>query len=255
MIFAYACDGSGLFEGNYPITDCPKSTQAAIWLQMFISAELLIFVTRAPKLIIFSLPPSIPLFCSVFSGCMVCSLMAGLSSYFGGLHVADIVLIWCYDLIGFGILDFMKVAILNFFNEQTDVLPDQVETGSISDKPAKKHSHDIEGGTALTSGEKGEDFSRQSVSANRLTEWAIHNNERMSSVEGYVPRASQAGRAKPRMSSANMTTPETIKAARESLGGRLSMSQSVHAGGGAELRPSFIGGSIRPNIPSNRSKY
>lgn len=255
MIFAYGCDGSGLFEGDYPITDCPKSTQAAIWLQMFISAELLIFVTRAPKLIIFSLPPSIPLFCSVLTGCMICSLMAGLSKYFGGLQITDIVLIWCFDLIGFGLLDFLKVAILAFFDEKTDVLPDQVETGSVSDKPAKGHKKDIEHGHDLPSSNQEEEFTRASMSANRLTEWAIHNNERLSTMEGGPTRPSQVGKMKPRMSSANMVTPDTIKSARESFAGRLSVSHAVPASGGAELRPSFIGGSIRPNVPANRSKY
>jgi len=254
MIFAYGCDKSGIFEGSYPIESCPKSTQAAIWLQMFISAELLIFVTRAPKLIIFSLPPSIALFCSVLGGCLIASLMAGLSKYFGGLQVADIVLIWCFDLIGFGILDFLKVGILAFFNEQTEVLPDQVETGSVSDKPAKNHKKDIEHGHDMPPVQQGEEFTRASMSANRLTEWAIQNNERLSTMEGYT-RPSQAGHAKPRMSSANMVTPDTIKQARESFAGRLSVSHAVPASSGAELRPSFIGGSIRPNVPGNRSKY
>jgi H+-transporting ATPase len=254
MIFAYGVDASGIFQGDYPIADCPKDTQAAIWLQMFIAAELLIFVTRAPKLIVFSIPPSIALFSSVLIGCIVCSLMAGLSSYFGGLPIVDIVLIWCYNLIGFGILDVLKVGILAFFDEKTDVLPEQVESGSVSDKPAKHghgHGDDVEHGTSMASDKEEEDFSRASMSASRLNDWAIQN-ERMSSVEHTRP--SQAGKMSHRLSSANMIAGD-VKHARESFTNRLSVSHAVPVSSGAELRPSFIGGNIRPNIPSNKSKY
>jgi hypothetical protein len=239
MIFAYGCDQSGIFQGSYPIENCPKSTQAAIWLQMFISAELLIFVARAPKLIIFSLAPSIPLLCSVLGGCLIASLMAGLSKYFGGLQIADIVLIWCFDLIGFGILDFLKVGILAYFDERTEVLPEQVETGSISNKPGvSRHHNDVENGFDMSSKTQEKEFSRASVSTHRLSEWAVQNNERFSSMGGPVKQLPLTNKPKTTVSSV------TNKTVRESMGGRLSMSFS--GTGGVELRP---------NLPANRYKH
>lgn len=255
LIFAYGADPSGIFQGSYPIGGCSTATQAVIWLQMFIAAELLIFSARAPKYIPISLPPSLPLFCSVLTGCLVASLMAGCSSTFGSVSVVDIVIIWVYDLIGLCFLDSLKVAMYNFFEENTNVLPEVVETGSISDKPSKQHKghgHDIE----ATGGEvtREEDVSRASMSANRMTDWAIQNNERMSSIDGHArPSVIAKQQHQARMSSANMMSSAANKATRESMSGRISISHSTMSTG--ELRPSFIGGSIRPNVPANRSKF
>jgi hypothetical protein len=253
LLFAYGADASGIFEGSYSITVCSTSTQAVIWLQMFIAAELLIFSARAPKYIVISLPPSLPLFCSVLTGCLVASLMAGCSSDFGSLSITDIVLVWVYDLIGLIVLDVVKVAMFNFFEENTNVLPEVVETGSISDKPSKGHKgHDIEStGTEVDGISREEDVSRASMSANRMTDWAVANSDRMSSVDG-INRPSTAMHKNKRLSSAGMMSSEANKAARESMSGRISVSHSSTNG---ELRPSFIGGSIRPNVPSNRSKF
>jgi H+-transporting ATPase len=258
LIFAYGADPSGLFQGNFPIVLCPTSTQGAIWLQMFLSAELLIFVTRAPKLFIFSLPPSIALFISVLLGCILVSLLAGLSQYFGGLQIQDIVIIWAYDLLCLILMDLLKVGFLAYFDEVSEVLPDQEETGSVSDKPKKENHHkDVEAGTEVDNfkNEGGEDISRASVSANRLTEWAEKQAgaERFSSVE----RPSRVGG--PCKSSTGMMTFEANKAARESLSlsSRISVAKSVDIANGAELRPSLISsGSLRPtNIPQNRKKF
>jgi len=257
LLFAYGADASGVFQGDYSITGCSTATQAVIWLQMFIAAELLIFSARAPKYIIISLAPSIPLFCSVMTGCLVASLMAGLSSDFGSISITDIVLVWVYDFIGLVFLDFIKVSMFQFFEENTNVLPEVVETGSISDKPSKGHKgHDLEGGTEVDSSAlKEEDVTRASMSANRMTDWALANEVRMSSVDGgHGIRPSQAAAHKnKRLSSAGMMSSDANRAARESMSGRISVS---YAGGTAhELRPSFSTGSLRPNVPSNRSKF
>ncbi|RYY89512.1 hypothetical protein EON63_00595 [archaeon] len=249
LIFAYGAEHSGIFDGDYRVTDCNKDTQGAIWLQMFIAAELLIFVTRAPKLIIFSLAPSPALFVSVITGCIVCSLMAGCASTFGGLAFVDIVLIWAFDIICLAFMDLLKVGLAEFFNEQTDVLPDQVETGSISDKP-KKHgaSKDLEAtGTEVDGLKEHEDFSRASMSANRLTEWAMHNDTRLSSVDHT--RTSKAAR--------NLSTnhPHLIRESMSGMGGRMSVSQNIPMARSTDLRNSFVSANLRPNIPSNRTKY
>lgn len=249
LIFAYGADPSGIFEGDFPINNCDTPTQGAIWLQMFIAAELLIFSTRAPKLIIFSLAPSFALFASVFIGCIACSLMAGLSTTFGGLAFVDIVIIWAYDIICLSFMDIVKVSMLNFFNEATDVLPDQVETGSISDKPGK-HGHpskDVEHGTQVDHlKEREEDFSRASMSVNRLTEWAMaHNPERQSSVDNRPSRIHQ-----------HSVNEHKVLVRESFLSGRMSLSHGIHAAKSTDLRPSLsLGTDMRPHIPSNRRKY
>jgi len=144
----------------------------------------------------------------------------------------------------------------NFFEENTNVLPEQVETGSISDKPIKNHGHDIESSGAevgSAGGVKEEDVSRASMSANRMTDWALANNERMSSIDPSS-RPSQVARMNKRMSSANMLSNEANKASRESMSGRISVSQSAVNTSGS-LSSTYIGGNIRPNVPQNRSKF
>lgn len=249
LIFAYGAEPSGIFQGSFPVLNCPKPAQAAIWVQMFISAELLIFVTRAPKLMIFSIPPSIALLISVTLGCIVVSIMAGQSAYFGQLEAVDIVIIWAYDLIVFVIMDFLKMGVLAYFNENSEVLPDTEETGSVSDKPHKHgHGHkDLEHGTEVDNlaASPAEDFSRQSMSISRLDAYAekVGAPERFSTME----RPSRVGRK----STAGM---------RESLAqtGRLSVAHSVDMATGADVRPSFnlTSGTLRPsNVPANRRKY
>jgi hypothetical protein len=258
MIFAYGANPSGIFQYDYVITDCDNHTQAAIWLQMFIAAELLIFVTRAPSFIVRSLPPSLPLFTSVITGCFIASLMAGLSQTFGGLAFVDIVLIWSYNLIGLIILDTLKVALFKFFEENTEVLPDIVETGSVSDKPNKGHGRksDVEAGNDIpevAGGKEEEDFSRASMSTNRLTDWAIAHGAQQNRGESG-DRSSMS--KKIRRSSAAMVSMEANKSIlRESFNSRYSLSHNVGVANSTDLRPSFVSGSIRPNIPANKSRF
>jgi hypothetical protein len=246
LIFAYGADPSGIFAGDYEVSDCDTPAQGAIWLQMFIAAELLIFVTRAPKLIIFSLAPSPALLISVISGCFLCSLIAGLSQTFGGLAFADIVIIWAYDILCLAFIDMLKVGLLNFFNESTEVLPDE----EVTPKVKHEHGHDEEQGSSHPSAHTGaaEDVTRASMSVNRLTEWALaHQTEEQRMSVMMDPRPSRSAHAK----STNMEN----KLVRESFGGRMSMSTSVHMSKSTDLRPSLSLGDIRPNIPANRRKY
>jgi len=261
LIFAYGCDSTNLFSQNLPVTQCPKFTQAAIWVQMFIAAELLIFSTRAPKLIIFSLPPSLPLFISVMLGCFVVSLMAGLSQEFGGLQFIDIVLIWVYDIITLAFMDLLKVAVLNYFEESTDTLPELVETGSISGKPSKGHGHgpsDLEHGTEVDvlASPPGEDYSRASMSINRLTDWAEKQpgpDGRTLSIDNRPSRIGQPRRSSAAQDSSKMA----LSRESFSMSNSLSVTRSVDVATGAELRTSFVGGgSLRPrNTPQNRKLH
>jgi len=258
LLFAYAIAPSNIFKGNYQISQCSTATQALMWLQIFIAAEFLIFSTRAPKYIPISLPPSLALFCSVLLGCFIASIMAAASSTFGSIPVVDIVLVWVYDFLGLCCCDALKVQMFNFFKENTNVLPELVETGSISDKPAKKHGHgDIESGTQVdghSKKEPEEDVTRASMSANRMTNWAVEN-DRMSSIDPSMRPSVAGGNKSKRLSSVGMQSYEAGKV-RESLSslnmaGRISVSQN---GNSSHLQANY-GANIRPNVPANRAKY
>ena len=126
LLFAYGLGPSGVGDSSTYIVEpnCETSIQAAIWLQMFISAELLIFCARAPSYIFTSIAPSAALFVSVIAGCLTVSVMAYLSDTFGALSIHDIVLVWLYDIACLIVIDVIKVEILKFFNEDMDVLPE-----------------------------------------------------------------------------------------------------------------------------------
>lgn len=110
LLFAYGALPSGLGEGDYIVEPkCTKQVQAAIWLQMFIAAELLIFSARAPTYLWISLRPSAALFSSVMAGNVVVSLMAYYSSTFGALPLIDILLIWSYNIVCLTLIDLAKV--------------------------------------------------------------------------------------------------------------------------------------------------
>lgn len=250
LIFAYGADPSGIFQGDYGISGCSNATQAVVWLQMFIAAELLIFSTRAAKYIVNSQPPSLALFTSVTIGNLTVSLMAGLSGTFGNLPVVDIVITWCYNIICLAFLDAFKVMMYNFFRENTEVLPEITETGSVSDKPPTRTGGDVEQGTEVDAlvGSHEEDLTRGSMASHRLTDWALAHSERLSSMDN-VTRASMASRGK------KASHIQSLKDNRESMSNRISTSRSISAANAGELRPSFTSGSIRPNVPHNRKKY
>jgi len=253
LIFAYGVEHCGsLFQGNYAIGQCSTQTQAIIWVQMFISAELLIFTTRASSYFWCSQLPAVALIASVLIGCFVVSAMAAGSTEFGELHVVDIVLVWIYDIIGLFFLDALKVAMFKFFDENTEVL------GEVDFGPkVTHHGHgDEEHGTAGAGAheEPEEDLTRASLSANRLTDWAIQHSERLSSMDANQRMSLASGRSAAQRSH-NMRNTEANKHVRESLSGNITTNRTISAAGGSELRPSFIGGSIRPNVPGNRSKF
>jgi hypothetical protein len=146
------------------------------------------------------------------------------------------------------------MSLFNFFEENTEVLPEIVETGSVSDKPSKSHhKHDEEHGAEVDvlNSNTDEEVTRASMSTHRLTDWAIHNADRLS-----IARPSNLDvKASKRMSSVNMDSRRSVSY-RESMGGTLTIASNIHAAGTNELRSSFIGGAkLRPNVPSNRKKF
>jgi hypothetical protein len=89
---------------------------------MSISAELLIFSTRASSFFWCSSPPSPYLLFSVLLGCIIISIFAGQIPYFGGLSVKDICIIWTYDIICFILIDTCKVIYFYVTEQSTSVL-------------------------------------------------------------------------------------------------------------------------------------
>jgi len=133
LLFAYGMSVVGFGHSDYRVEPgCATNTQAAIWLQMFISAELLIFSARAPSFIFTSIRPSIALLVSVISGCLIVSIMAALSDTFGSLPVSDIASIWLYDVVCLLVIDTIKVIAYGLFNESTEVLPDEPERPKVT---------------------------------------------------------------------------------------------------------------------------
>ena len=136
LLFAFGIQHVPIFKGDYSslqprakgFTVCDTSTQAIIWLQMFIAAEILIFSARAQSYIWLSIRPSIALFVSVLAGCFIFCMLAGQSGAFGSLPAIDILLIWAYDLVGLFVIDALKVQIMYVFGESTEILPDIDDT-------------------------------------------------------------------------------------------------------------------------------
>jgi H+-transporting ATPase len=245
MVFAYGVGPSGFGSLDYHmVPNCPIELQAAIWLQMFISAELLIFCTRAPGLIWTSLRPSTPLFISVMCGNVIVSILAGNTSKFGNLPIEDILLIWCYDCVALVFIDLLKVYMYNYFNESTEVLPDFVYIKS-------HHENKEDEATPSQPAGEPEDTTRASVSANRLTEWSINNGSRLS-LAASEGRASQGGKI--RQSSVGME--KAAKSTQLGQSDRVSFASAGVRQASNSMRPSIISsaGSLRPNTPSSNPK-
>jgi H+-transporting ATPase len=245
MVFAYGVGPSGFGSLNYKmVPNCPTQLQAAIWLQMFISAELLIFSTRAPGLIWTSLRPSTPLFISVMCGNVIVSVLAGNTQRFGNLPIEDILLVWCYDCVCLVILDLIKVSMYSYFNESTEVLPDYVYVKS-------KHENKEDEATPSSPAAVEEDTTRGSVSANRLTDWSINNGSRLS-LAASEGRASTGGKI--RNSSVGMD--KAAKSTQLGQSDRVSLASAGVRQASNNMRPSIIStaGSLRPNTPASNPK-
>jgi len=253
MVFAYGSKPSKIFKGDFDVGQCSTETQAAIWLQMFIAAEVLIFIARAPKYVPLYIPPSMPLLVSVLMGCLVASIMAAASSTFGAMHITDIVIIWVYNFIGMFFLDLLKMYVLGLFGESVETLPDEEprepHRKSIEEHPERKTEVEMEEGpnSVFVEGDN-----RGSIYAERLTEYALMKSERLSAMppaeresmaaNGRNIRAKSANKARPSITSLSMNE-------RMSINSRSSNNYS-------DVRHSInIGSNLRPNIPSNKSKF
>ena len=113
LLWAFVSYQTGIFKSDLDIFECSTSAQAGVWVQIFIAAELLIFSARTPSFLHRCIAPSPALTASVLLFCLLVSVIACASSFFGSLYVQDVVLIWVYDLVCLLVLDGVKVGTKN----------------------------------------------------------------------------------------------------------------------------------------------
>lgn len=238
LIFALGIiSDDNIFSGSYSahilyqdddntVSQCDKPSQALIWLQMFIAAELLIFSARAPYYFWLSYLPSYPLFVSVMGGNIVASIIANLSKDFGNIPASDIVIVWCYNIFTLIAIDVLKVYIYKIQGENMDTLPDN--DPFLVDKAA---SHDVENVEDIND-------SRVGAQSDRLT--LLVGNDRLSKAQVQSARASHAQYNKnhSKQSITNAVRINSIAGASDATGG---------------LRASIVSQqkNLRPNEPSN----
>jgi H+-transporting ATPase len=248
LMFAYGIGGSNLSKSDLDLTYCADPTQAnpdddnslskaiqgAIWLQMFVASELLIFSARAPSYFNLSLAPSPSLVFSVLMGCILASIVSCNMMYFGGLYAIDIVLIWVYNILCLILIDRVKVGLLLFLNENPETLPDEVYVPPVREE---EEDEDILA-TNLGVPDEMRMSLNQSAAAFRMTKAAPGGSERLSQMDmgQRASRASSVGN-------------------RQDGSGRLSISSRAGVvGNTSDLRGSFVtsGGNLRPNTPASR---
>ena len=247
LLFAYGASETGLFDDNYDLPTCDTTIQAAVWLQMSIAGELLIFSARAPTFMFLSISPSVPLTVSVLCGCVVTSLLAGLFDMFGGLSIKAILLIWAYDIMGLIVIDICKVGFLRGFNESQEVLDDS----SLEMTVAEDQTVDVLMGAHRKS------KVRLEAASDRLSEWDSEMRK------SYHSKASEAS-----YHSCNFIQDEISSRERTKSGGysahaprtpsrdaptrvvaREPYGATVNSVAG---RTSLVSGDLRPNTPGNR---
>ena len=274
LFFATYLIKQPIFHGDYDVDSCSNftnskqhgnPTQGIIFLQMFLAAEILIFSTRAPSYFWCSILPSSALFISVMIGCIIISIFASSIPVFGGgddircfnddtdkyyeddgcmlskkgINSGDVAIAWAFNILALFIVDVIKVELFKLFKENMITLPD--ENMVIVREKAGAHS-DIEAKGSKMVDALMEIEGRQSAYADRLSAWADKNDS--------VTRITDS---RPSKSRPSMNYKE-VQEARQTLSGvrRISLAHNpvINEDG---LRPSFTGGSFRPNTPANKA--
>jgi H+-transporting ATPase len=268
LLFAYTAGSNGftsLFVNGYSYNykNCRGNTsniddlrvEAAIFIQMFISAELLIFSTRAPKYFLTSHKPSLSLIIGVFLGLVIMTTFVVNIKSFGKLPLQDVLIIYAYCVICFFFVDFIKVKLYEFWGESTETLPDRdiikeellKQNLILNDKQVTGET-----GVAMSSMSENDGCDRASMAIQRMTDYAIRNDSSLSGLQIDEARQSVSDN-KMRKSQA---MPQVQKAGKYNNHGRnidwenrtMAMPTEATVTGGD--RPSFTSGSIRPNTPA-----
>lgn len=233
--------------------NCSIDLQTAIWLQMFISAEILIFSARAPSYIWVSLRPSVALFCSVMLGCIIASLLAAHSNTWSLMPAQDVLLIWLYCMCCLVFIDFLKVQLYDFFGDTNEVLKDHVYVKSRHEHPGDQENTT---GTPLrTKSTVGngieEPVDRGSQSANRLTDWAVSKSERLSNMTAAQRASLASGNRRSISVGQERASTSGVGANIDVSSGRASLTSAAPVNNPGSFRKSLVTmGSLRPNTPS-----
>lgn len=260
-----------------------KTSQANVWLQISIAAELLIFSARAPSYMWTSIAPCVPLTVSVLAGCVITSIMAGCFAYFGNVSMHDIVAIWIYDILTLIVLDVCKVAFLNFIGDEQSVISEEEiaqsrSTAGIEDHARKTaHSRAMSGDgmesqldvevlmaahenadrTKSKSSNRAKSRRLEAASA-RLSEWGATNGRQSEVMQSYRSIMDESTSTRLRTSSAADSSmaswrSNSMSSARLSQTGMSEAVPTAVAGAGISGRTHMINGSdLRPNFPPSR---
>jgi len=134
MLFAYGIPYISIFQDQYTLTrrdislsGCNDDTQAIIWIQVFVATEILAFSTRAPSYFFLCRPPTWPLTAGIVIGCLIICFIASFSTFGNNLLPStDVALVWVWNIFWFFVIDAIKVQMLLYLNESTEVLPELV---------------------------------------------------------------------------------------------------------------------------------
>lgn len=263
LTFAYTAGFTHLFREDYHFKKCAPPTssvhvQSAIFLQMFISAELLIFSTRAPTFFWKSFAPSLSLVLGVLLGLLIITVLVVYVETFGTLPWMDVLYIYVYCVAGFIAVDAVKVWLLQFQGGLVETLPNEDIIGNeLKRQGLTECAEDrgIEGGMALKS---ALDDTRTSIQSNRMTMWSIKNNPNLKGMSMDEARQSIVD-AKMRNSSSSGTSTSRSRA-RSSIQmdfkngdmkeATISTARPIHMDGKNLDRPSLLGQSIKPHTPA-----
>jgi magnesium-transporting ATPase (P-type) len=123
-------------DGNFGY---PSNTHAqnAIWLQVSIAAELLIFAARAPGFFFLS-RPAVPLFVSTMLGNII-SIILGVWAFEDGLDGAEVLIIIGWDLAALFIVDCAKLLYKYVFEYSVRGIIDEAQL-ALEDSQPEQHS-------------------------------------------------------------------------------------------------------------------
>jgi hypothetical protein len=155
-----------------------------------------------------------------------------------GINSGDVAIAWAYNIFALFIVDIIKVELFKLFKENMITLPD--ENMVIVKEKHGVHS-DIEAKGSKMVDALMEMEGRQSAYADRLSAWADKND----SINRISDRFSKS---RPSMNY------KEVQEARQTLSGvrRISLAHNPISNEDG-LRPSFTGGSFRPNTPANKA--
>jgi H+-transporting ATPase len=136
-------DGLRLLEHSDDTKRCTRYVQAALFLQISLAAEFLIFSARAPGVWFLSTPHPM-LVATCLAGCVITSLLVKYAKGFGDLTWPDVGVAWLYSFLVFNVADLAKLAFLSIWGTSKGVLDehwaDHIDDESLEDPSMKDSS-------------------------------------------------------------------------------------------------------------------